>query len=109
MSSTRAGQDIERVAIVAQLARDSHEQARRILEGGAQYDLADAGFERHSIFLAEDTAVFVFEGKAVGEAIRELLNDPTMSGLFSAWGPLLEGTPKLAHEEFYWDANPPQR
>jgi hypothetical protein len=108
MSSTRGGQATERVAIVAQLAQDSHEQARRILEEGAQYDLAEAGFERHSIFLTEQTVVFVFEGKAVGEAIRELLNDPTMSGLFSAWGPLLQGTPRLAHEEFYWEASPPE-
>ena len=107
MSSTSAGQDVERVAIVAQLAQDCHEQARRILEGGAQYDLAGAGFERHSIFLTEYTVVFVFEGRAVGGAIRDLLNDPSMSGLFSAWGPLLEGTPTLAHEEFHWEANPP--
>jgi hypothetical protein len=107
MSSTGAGQGTERVAIVAQLAQGSHEQARRILEGGAQYDLAEAGFERHSIFLAEQAVVFVFEGESVGEAIRELLNDPTMSGLFSAWGPVLEGTPMLAHEEFHWEANPP--
>jgi hypothetical protein len=105
MSSAHADQDIERVAIVAQLAQDSHEQARRILEGGAQYDLAETGLERHSVFLAEQTVVFVFEGRAVGGAIRDLLNDPAMSGLFSAWGPLLEGTPTLAHEEFYWEAN----
>jgi hypothetical protein len=107
MTSTRAGHDTERVAIVAQLAPDSHEQARRILEGGAQYDLATAGFERHSIFLTEHTVIFVFEGRAVGDAIRELLNDPTMSGLFSAWGTLLEGTPRLAHEEFHWEASSP--
>jgi hypothetical protein len=107
MSSAHADQDIERVAIVAQLAHDSHEQARRILEGGAQYDLAEAGFERHSIFLAEQTVVFVFEGRAVGGAIRDLLNDPAMSGLFNVWGPLLDGTPRLAHEEFHWEANPP--
>ena len=108
MSSTGADHNTERVAIVAQLAQDSHEQARLILEGGAQYDLAEAGFERHSIFLGEETVVFVFEGKAVGEAIRGLLNDPTMSGLFNAWGPLLQGTPRLAHEEFYWEASPPE-
>jgi hypothetical protein len=107
MSSTRAGQDVERVAIVAQLAQDSHERARRILAEGAQYDLAGAGFERHSIFLAEQTVVFVFEGRAVGGAIRDLLNDPALSGLFSSWGPLLEGTPTLAHEEFHWKAKPP--
>jgi hypothetical protein len=107
MGSTSADQETERVAIVAQLTPDSHERARNILEGGAQYDLADAGFERHSIFLAEQTVVFVFEGRAVGGAIRDLLNDPAMSGLFSAWGPLLDGTPRLAHEEFHWEANPP--
>ena len=107
MSSTSAGQDTERVAIVAQLAPDSHGRARRILAEGAQYDLTGAGFERHSIFLAEQTVIFVFEGRAVGGAIRDLLNDPAMSGLFSAWGPLLEGTPRLAHEEFHWEAHPP--
>ena len=107
MSSTGAGHAPERVAIVAQLVGGSHEQAKRIVEGGAQYDLAEAGFERHSIFLAEQTVVFVFEGRAVGGAIRDLLNDPAMSGLFSVWGPLIEGTPRLAHEEFHWEAKPP--
>ena len=107
MGSTGAGQDTERVAIVAPLAPDSHEQARRILAEGAQYDLAGAGFERHSIFLAEQAVVFVFEGRGVAGAIRDLLNDPALAGLFSAWGPLLDGTPTLAHEEFHWEGNPP--
>jgi hypothetical protein len=100
-----ADHNFQRVAIVARLAEGALEQARRILAEGAPYDLADAGFVRHSIFLAEDTVVFVFEGRAVGEAIRDLLNDPVMSGLFSVWGPLLEGTPRLAHEEFHWEVD----
>ena len=96
-------QDIERVAIVARLTEGSFERARRILAEGAPYDLAEAGFQRHSIFLVERAVVFVFEGRAVEAAIRELLNNPAISGLFSTWGPLLEGTPSLAHEEFHWE------
>jgi hypothetical protein len=30
--------------------------------------------------------------------------DPARSAMFSVWGPLLEGTPELAHEAFHWEA-----
>jgi hypothetical protein len=49
--------------------------------------------------------VFVFEGSGVEGLVRGLVNDPTSSAMFSVWGPLLEGTPVLAREEFYWEAS----
>ena len=48
--------------------------------------------------------VFLFEGSGIEELVRDLVNDPTRSPAFSVWGPLLEGTPALAREEFYWEA-----
>jgi hypothetical protein len=98
----------ERVAVVAKLLPGSRERAVEILASGAPYGLALAGFRRHSVFLAEETVVFVFEGPGIERLVRDLVNDPTRSAAFSIWAPLLEGTPMLAREEFYWEASQPE-
>jgi hypothetical protein len=98
----------ERVAVVATLLPGSRERAAEILAEGAPYGLALAGFRRHSVFLAEETVVFVFEGPGIEGLVRDLVNDPVRSAAFSVWAPLLEGTPVLAKEEFYWEAGQPQ-
>ena len=95
----------ERVAVVANLVPGSRERAAQILAEGAPYGLALAGFRRHSVFLAEDA---VSEGPGVEGLVRDLVNDPTRSAAFSVWAPLLEGTPELAREEFYWEPGRPQ-
>jgi hypothetical protein len=94
----------ERVAVVGKLVPGSRERAAEILAKGAPYGLALAGFRRHSVFLAEETVVFVFEGPGIEGLVRDLVNDPARSAAFSIWAPLLEGTPVLAREEFYWEA-----
>jgi hypothetical protein len=95
----------ERVAVVAKLRPGSRERAGQIVAEGAPYELGEVGFRRHSVFLAEDAAVFVFEGRGVEGLVSDLVNDPARSAMFSVWGPLLEGTPQLAHEAFYWEAS----
>ena len=103
--SPRSGDVTERLAVVARLRPDSGERARQILAGGAPYGLDEAGFERHSVFLAEEAVVvFVFEGSGIEGLVHDLVNDPSSSATFSVWGPLLDGTPVLAREEFYWEA-----
>jgi hypothetical protein len=94
----------DRMAVVAKLRPGSREQASQILAKGATYDLGEAGFRRHSVFLAEDAVIFVFEGAGIEELVRDLVDDPARSAAFSVWGPLLEGTPALAREEFHWEA-----
>ena len=95
----------ERLAIIARLRKGSGERAKEILAEGPPYELAEAGFRRHSIFLEGDTVVFVFEGRGVQALVSKLIDDPAASGSFSAWAPLLAGTPTLAHEEFHWEAD----
>ena len=96
------------VAVVAKLLPGSRERAAQILAKGAPYGLGLAGFRRHSVFLAEETVVFVFEGRGIEGLVRDLVNDPTRSAAFSTWAPLLDGTPVLAREEFYWEAGKQQ-
>ena len=50
--------------------------------------------------------IFVFEGSGIEGRVRDLLSDPARSAAFSVWGPLLEGTPALAKEEFHWEEDP---
>ena len=105
-ASDRGG--TERLAVVATLLPGSREQAAEILAKGAPYGLALAGFRRHSVFLADETVVFVFEGPGIEGLVRDLVNDPIRSAAFSIWAPLLEGTPVLAREEFHWEAGQQQ-
>ena len=100
----RTGDVSERVAVVARLRPESRGRASEILAEGAPYDLGEAGFQRHSVFLGEGMVVFVFEGSGIEGLVRDLVNDPARSAAFSIWGPLLEGTPELAQERFYWRA-----
>ena len=95
----------DRLAVIARLRPGSRERTIEILAEGAPYELGKAGFRRHSVFLAEEDVVFLFEGAGIEELVRDLVNDPTRSAPFSVWGPLLEGTPALAREEFYWEAS----
>ena len=98
------GEVNERLAVVAALLPGSRERAAQILAKGAPYGLALAGFRRHSVYLAEETLVFVFEGPGIERLLRDLVNDPARSAAFGVWAPLLQGTPVLAREDFYWDA-----
>jgi hypothetical protein len=94
----------ERVAIVARLLPGSRDRAADIIAEGPPYGLALAGFRRHSVFLADEAVVFVFAGPRVEGLVRRLVNDRARSAAFSAWAPLLDGTPVLAREEFHWEA-----
>lgn len=98
----------ERVAVVAMLLPGSRERAAEIIARGAPYGLRLAGFRRHSVFLAEEAVVFLFEGQGIEGLVRDLVNDPTISAAFGAWAPLLQGTPVLAREEFHWQAGQPE-
>src|SRR5947208_1084015 len=97
----------ERVAVVAKLRPGSRGRASEILAKGAPYELGETGFRRHSVFLGEETVVFVFEGAGIERLVSDLVGDPARSAAFSIWGPLLEGAPELAREEFYWEAGSP--
>jgi hypothetical protein len=103
-TSSTKGDVNERVAVVATLRPGSRERAAEIVAKGPPYGLALAGFRQHSVFLSDGAVIFVFEGRGVEERLRDLVNDPARSAAFSAWAPLLDGTPVLAREGFYWKA-----
>ena len=35
-------------------------------------------------------------------AVNDVIDDPVVASAFAPWAPLIEGTPRLAHERLYW-------
>jgi hypothetical protein len=93
---------VDRLVIVAPLRAGASDEARKLIENGPPFDSAELGFERHGVYLSGDEAVFVFEGAHAKEAIDQLLEEDSMAGAFARWRALLEGAPRLAREEYFW-------
>jgi hypothetical protein len=94
---------VQRLAVIAHLKSGSHDDAQRLIQEGPPFDPAELGFDRHFVFLGGDDVVFVFEGENVHLVLDALANDPARSAAFAAWGPVLAGTPRLAHETYSWE------
>lgn len=95
---------VERVVVTARLKPGSEDAAADIVRSGPPYDPGEIGLIRHGVYLGGSEVVFVFEGPNLEQELLDLLNDRTASAAFAVWGPLLEGSPLIAHELFYWEA-----
>ncbi len=94
---------MQRTAVVAKLKPDSAEKARQLIASGPPFDPATLGFERHHVYISEETAVFVFEGANVNALVKKLGEAGGAQQALAAWEPLLQGLPELAHEAYFWE------
>lgn len=94
---------MQRVGIALELTPGSRAQVEELIAKGPPFDLAEAGFARHSILLGNDRAVFVFEGEDVERLVRDIVDDPVRSASLGAWAPLLADTPRLVREAYAWE------
>ena len=92
---------MQRFAVVATLRPGTSEQAEKLISLGPLFDPLTQSLERHLVFLAADTAVFVFEG-GDGHALLEAFSDPDAQSALGAWESLVDGTPRIAHEAYSW-------
>jgi hypothetical protein len=92
---------MQRVAVIAKLRPGAAEQAARLIELGPPFDPAKHEIERHTVFLAPDTVVFVFEGGNVNSLLATFGGADEQAAL-GAWEPLLEATPLIASESYSW-------
>jgi hypothetical protein len=95
---------VERLVVTLKLRKGTHERAAELIAAGPPFDPASLGLARHGVYLGDDLVIFSFEGDAVEEQIRVLINDPVRSASFAAWATLLAGRPALAHEAYHWEA-----
>ncbi len=98
---------MQRTAVVAKLKPGSAEKARELIVSGPPFDPDALGFERHHVYISEDTAVFVFEGANVNALIKTLAETGGAQEAFAAWEQLLQGLPELAREAYFWERSVP--
>jgi hypothetical protein len=98
---------MDRLILTATLRVGQAERARELIAVGPPYPLERYQLTRHSVHVAGDIVLFVFEGHDVEWAVDELVNDPIVSAAFASWGPVLEGRPAIAHELFSWESRAP--
>ncbi len=53
---------MERIAVIAKLKPNAEKRATELIETGPPFDPDQLGFDRHSVYLSGNQAVFVFEG-----------------------------------------------
>jgi hypothetical protein len=94
---------MHRFLITARIRRHSAEAVRRILREGPPFRLEDTTLERHTVFLAGDELVFLFEGPHADREASRLLAQPSVLGRASRLGAHLAGRPRMPEEVFAWE------
>jgi hypothetical protein len=92
------------VVVVARLREGTEARARELVAEGPPFDPREMGFDRIAVYLSPGEVIFHFEGKGAAQKLSDVVDDMVVSASFSRWAPLLEGTPKLAHESYFWEA-----
>jgi hypothetical protein len=93
---------MNRLMIVARLRDDAHDEAEVLLRDGPPFEPEQIGLERHAAYLTAGEVVFVFEGPEVEWKVNDLVDDGAIAAFFDPWRKLIDGTPRLAHERYYW-------
>jgi hypothetical protein len=96
------GGAMNRLMIVARLREGVHDEAEALIAKGPPFDPEELGFHRHGAYLTGGEVVFLFEAPEVEWIVNDIIDDPVMAAAFGPWQKLIDGTPRLAHERFYW-------
>jgi hypothetical protein len=96
---------MQQLAIIVPLKEGAGERAAGLLTDGPPFDLEEAGFERHAVYLTDREVVFVFEGRGVEWSLDDLIDDPfhpLLQEAFDRWSALADGRPRVARTAYVW-------
>jgi hypothetical protein len=93
---------MNRLMFVARLREGAQVEAEALLRKAPPFDPEELGFHRHAAYITAGEVVFVFEAPEVEWMVNEIVDDSVIASAFEARRPIVEGTPRLAHERFYW-------
>lgn len=97
---------MEQLAVIVPLKESAEKRAEELLSAGPPLDLDEAGFERHSVYLTEREAVFVFEGHDVEWNLDDVVDDafhPLLQDALARWGDIVESPPRIARVAYAWE------
>ncbi len=92
---------LSRFLLVLPLRPGVRDQAAALLRRGPPFDPAEAGLERHHVFLGEQEAIFAFDA-AEASAVERLAAGPGLWEALSGWTELVAGPPRLAEDVYSW-------
>jgi hypothetical protein len=95
---------MQRIAVIASLKPGMGTRARRLIEHGPPFDPETLDLVRHTVYVSEDQAVFVFEGARV-EALIHAAEQSAGQAALAAWEPVLEGVPHICEQVYQWERN----
>jgi hypothetical protein len=99
---------MQQLAIIVPLKAGAGERAAGLLADGPPFNLEEAGFERHAVYLTDREAVFVFEGREVEWSLDDLVDDPfhpSLQETLDRWSALAEGRPRVARTAYAWTSS----
>jgi len=92
-------------AVVLPLEEGRLEVVREFLEEGPPFDPGSVGLARHTVFLTEQEAIFVFESEHGVKALEQLLSERELWEVVSAWERSAAGKPRVATAAYPWVAD----
>jgi hypothetical protein len=101
---------MQRIAVLVHLKPGAGPKAEAMLAKGPPFDPQATRFERHTVYLGRDEAVFVFEGPDAEWELDDLTSDafhPMLQEALREWRPLVDGPPRLARPVFEWERGKP--
>jgi hypothetical protein len=91
-----------RIAVAAKIRPGKRAKLEQMLSEGPPFDLADAGFDHHQVFLGDEDIFFLFEGGSPVSAVKRLAAERTLMGHVLRMAGVLS-SPHLLAEEYSWD------
>lgn len=88
-------------AVVLPLFPGSTDVAKRLLADGPPFDPDALGLERHTVYLTDEEAVFIFEWRG-DTSLESILAQPGVWDVASTWTELAAGPPRLAGPAYTW-------
>jgi hypothetical protein len=90
------------LVVVVPIKPGMADRARELLAEGPPFDLAETGFDRHTVHVSNQEIVFVFEGEGPESMLTLPGEDPRIWRAAAAWQECLAGQPRIARRAFAW-------
>jgi hypothetical protein len=90
------------LVLVVPLAEGARARAAELVEQGPPFDLEASELVRHSVYLSDQEAVFVFETPGTEPPLSLRVGDPEFFMGAEAWREVIAGRPRKAHQAFLW-------
>lgn len=91
-----------RIAVAAKIRPGLRTKLEQMLAEGPPFDLADAGFKSHRIYIGDEDVFFLFEGGSPISSVKRLAAEQSLIGHLLRMASVVS-SPHLLSEAFAWD------